>query len=50
MLDAHFADVSTRYSSHPQDKSEARCENDGNFIGMAPEFARTCGPVQRCKH
>ena len=53
MLGVQLADVSTRCSSHPQGKSEARCEIDGNFfffIGVAPELARACGPVQRSKH
>ena len=31
MLGVQLADVSTRCSSHPQGKSEARCEIDGNF-------------------
>ena len=31
MLGVQLADVSTRCSSHPQDKSEARCEIDGNL-------------------
>ena len=31
MLGVQLADVSTRCSSHPQGKSEARCENDGNL-------------------
>ena len=31
MLGVQVADVSTRCSSHPQGKSEARCENDGNL-------------------
>ena len=31
MLGVQFADVSTRCSSHPQGKSETRCENDGNL-------------------
>ena len=30
-----LADVSTRCSSHPQRKSEARCENAGVLIGVA---------------
>ena len=52
MLGVQLADVSTRCSSHPQGKSEARCEIDGNFfyflffIGVAPELARACGPVR----
>ena len=29
MLGVQLADVSTRCSSHPQGKSEARCENAG---------------------
>ena len=40
MLGVQLADVSTRCSSHPQGKSEARCEIDGNFIGVAPELAQ----------
>ena len=31
MLGVQLADLSTRCSSHPQGKSEARCENDGNL-------------------
>ena len=31
MFDVQLADVSTRCSSHPQGKSEARCENDGDL-------------------
>ena len=31
MLGVQLADVSTRCSSHPQGKSEARCEIDGNL-------------------
>ena len=31
MLGVQLADVLTRYSSHPQGKSETRCENDGNI-------------------
>ena len=31
MLGVQLADISTRCSSHPQGKSEARCENDGNL-------------------
>ena len=31
MLGVQVADVSTRCSSHPRGKSEARCENDGNL-------------------
>ena len=31
MFGVQLADVSTRCSSHPQGKSEVRCENDGNF-------------------
>ena len=52
MLGVQLANVSTRCSSHPQGKSEARCENYGNFIGAAPELACACGPgpVQRLKH
>ena len=50
MLSVQLADVSTRCSSHPQGKSEAGCKNDGNFIGVAPELAHTCSPVQRSKH
>ena len=50
MLGVQLADVSTRFSSHPQGKSEVRCEIDGNFIGVAPELARACDPVQRSKH
>ena len=39
MLGVQLANVSTRCSSHPQGKSEVRCENDGNFlIGVAPEL------------
>ena len=40
MFGVQLADVSTRCSSHPPGKSEARCKNDGNFIGVAPELAR----------
>ena len=50
MLGVQLADVSTRCSSHPLGKSETRCENDGNFIRVAPELARACGPVQKSKH
>ena len=35
MLGVQLADVLTRCSSHPKGKSEARCRNDGNFIGVA---------------
>ena len=31
MLGVQLADVLTRCSSHPQGKSEVRCENDGNL-------------------
>ena len=42
-----LADVSTRCSSHPQGKSEARCEKAGALIGMATALAHPCGQVQR---
>ena len=42
-----LADVSTRCSSHPQGKSEARCEKGGALIGVATALARPCGWVQR---
>ena len=32
-----------RCSSHPQGKSEVRCEIDGNFIGVAPVLVCPCG-------
>ena len=44
-----LADVSTRCSSHPQGKSEARCEIDGSFIGVAPALAYPCGLVWSLK-
>ena len=52
MLGVLLADVSTRYSSNPQGKSEVRCENHGNYIGVAPELACACGLglVQRSKY
>ena len=31
MLSVQLADISTRCSSHPLGKSEARCKNDGNL-------------------
>ena len=31
MLGVQLADVLTRCSSHPQGKSETKCENDGNL-------------------
>ena len=31
MIGVQLADVLARCSSHPQGKSEARCENDGNL-------------------
>ena len=31
MLDVQLADISTRCSSHPQGKNEARCKNDSNL-------------------
>ena len=31
ILRVQIADISTRCSTHPQGKSEARCENDGNL-------------------
>ena len=43
MLGVQLADVSTRCSSHPQGKSEARCENDGNFIGLRAHAVRCRG-------
>ena len=42
-----LADVSTRCSSHPQGKSEVRCEKGGALIGVATALARPCGWVQR---
>ena len=44
-----LADVSTRCSSHPQGKSEARCENAGVLIDVAPALACPCGSMQRLK-
>ena len=49
MLSIQLADVSSRCSSHPRGKSEARCNNDGNFMGVAPGLAGP-GPVQRSVH
>ena len=49
MFGVQLADVSTRCSSHPQGKSEARCENAGEFIGVALALACPCGSVQRLK-
>ena len=42
-----LADVSTRCCSHPQCKSEARCEDDGNLIGTVLGYVHTCGLVHR---
>ena len=39
--------LSTRCSSHPQGKSEARCEKGGALIGVATALARPCGWVQK---
>ena len=36
-----LANISIRCSSHPQGKSEARCENAGVLIGMAPALAHS---------
>ena len=38
-----LADVSTRCSSRPKGKSEARCEKGGALIGVASALARPCG-------
>ena len=41
-----LANVSIRCSSHPQSKSEARCENAGAlYIGMDAALARPCSSV-----
>ena len=42
-----LAGVSTRCSSHPQGKSEARCENAGVLIGVAPALMHPCRSMQR---
>ena len=42
MLGVQLADVSTRCSSHPQGKSEARCEIDGNFYRHMLHNAEGC--------
>ena len=42
-----LGDVSIDVSSHPQGKSEARCESVGIFIGMAPALTCPCDSTQR---
>ena len=44
-----LADILTTCSSHPQGKSETRCEIDGGFIGVVPVHACPCGLVRKSK-
>ena len=47
MLGVQLADVSTRCSSHPQGKSEARYENDGNLFSLNDLKIEACLPMFR---
>ncbi len=40
-----LANVSTRCSSHPQGKSEVRCEKAGVFIGVAHTLTHSCSSM-----
>ena len=48
MIGIQLADVSTRCSSHPQGKGEARCQNLEAFIGAKPVYAHVRGPMLEC--